>query len=110
MPRQVEGIEIDKYNEALHDFELALPNLEQNPNWDPKWRKKSQAFIQNGCAAAFAGLGDFDRALTEFDASLSACPTTLGPITIEPTPTIFEANERKRSLMTASLSLKGSLG
>lgn len=67
-------VEIDKYNEALHDFELALRNLEQNPHWDSKWRKETQAIIQNGRAAAFAGLGDFDRALTEFDASLSACP------------------------------------
>lgn len=67
-------VEIGKYSEALHDFELALRNLEQNSNPDSKWRKGSQAIIQNGRAAAFAGLGDFDRALTEFDASLAACP------------------------------------
>jgi tetratricopeptide (TPR) repeat protein len=67
-------VEIDNYNEALHDFERALRNLEQNPDLDSKWRKECQAIIQNGRAAAFAGLGDFDRALTEFDASLSACP------------------------------------
>ena len=67
-------VEIAKYSEALRDFELALRNLEQNPNLDSEWGKESQAFIQNGRAAAFAGLGDFDRALAEFDASLSACP------------------------------------
>jgi tetratricopeptide (TPR) repeat protein len=67
-------VEINKYNEALHDLDLALRCLEQNPNLDSRWRNESQAYIQNGRAAAFAGLGDFDRALKEFDVSVSVCP------------------------------------
>jgi tetratricopeptide (TPR) repeat protein len=67
-------LEIDKYSEALHDFDLALRYLGQNPNLDSKWHKGSQAYIQNGRAAAFAGLGDFDRALKEFAVSIGLCP------------------------------------
>jgi tetratricopeptide (TPR) repeat protein len=67
-------VEINRYNEALHDFDLALRYVEQNPTLNSRWRMESQAYIQNGRAAAFAGLGDFDRALKEFDVSISACP------------------------------------
>jgi tetratricopeptide (TPR) repeat protein len=67
-------VEINKYNEALNDLDLALQYLEQNPNLDSKWVKESEAYIRNGRAAAFAGLGDFDRALKEFDVSVSLCP------------------------------------
>lgn len=67
-------VEIDRYDEALRDFDLALRYLERNPNLDPKWRKESRAYILNGRATAFAGLGDFDRALKEFDESVALCP------------------------------------
>jgi tetratricopeptide (TPR) repeat protein len=67
-------VEINKYDEALRDFNLALRCLEQKSSLNFKWRKESQAYIQNGRAAAFAGLGDFDRALVEFDESVSECP------------------------------------
>jgi tetratricopeptide (TPR) repeat protein len=67
-------VEINKYNEALNDLDLALRYLEQHPNLDSKWRKDSQAYIRNGRAAAFAGLGEFGRALKEFDISVSLCP------------------------------------
>lgn len=67
-------VELGKHKDALYDLDLALQYVDEYPTWDLAWRKRSQAYVRNGRAAALAGLGEFERALKEFEVSISLCP------------------------------------
>jgi len=41
---------------------------------DENWRTALRAFTLHGRAAAYAGLGEFDRAISEFEKSILLCP------------------------------------
>ncbi len=41
---------------------------------EPLWKIQVEAYSFNGRAVAHAGLGDFERAMAEFDRSISLCP------------------------------------
>lgn len=63
-----------EFKNAVQDLDAALENLGQVSVPDEKWRTALRAFALNGRAAAYAGLGEFDRALSEFEKSITLCP------------------------------------
>jgi tetratricopeptide (TPR) repeat protein len=65
--------ECGEYGRAIDDLDLVQDKLGQNAAGDPWWRQV-QAYSINGRAVAHAGLGDFERAMAEFDRSISLCP------------------------------------
>jgi tetratricopeptide (TPR) repeat protein len=67
-------VECGEFSKAIEDLDFAIENLEQAPITDATWRTSVQAYSLSGKAAAHAGLGDFDRALGEFEKSISLCP------------------------------------
>jgi tetratricopeptide (TPR) repeat protein len=66
--------ECGEYSGAIDDLDFVHENLEQNAAADPSWKAEIQAYSFNGRAVAHAGLGDFERAMAEFDRSISLCP------------------------------------
>ena len=67
-------VECGEFQKAMQDLDIALENIEQIPITNDTWRTAVRAYILNGRGAAFAGLGEFDRALDEFEKSISLCP------------------------------------
>jgi len=67
-------VECGEFERALKDLDVALENIVQVPIQDEGYRRAVQAYILNGRAAAYAGIGQFDRALIEFEESVSLCP------------------------------------
>lgn len=66
--------ESGEYARAINDLDFVHESLEQNTVADPWWKTQVQAYSFNGRAVAHAGLGDFERAMAEFDRSISLCP------------------------------------
>jgi len=66
--------ECGEYGRAIDDLDFVQENLAQYATADPSWKAQVQAFSFNGRALAHAGLGDFERAMTEFDQSISLWP------------------------------------
>jgi tetratricopeptide (TPR) repeat protein len=66
--------ESGEFSQAIDDLDFVQKNLEENAINDPSWRGQVQAYSFNGRAVAHAGLGDFERALSEFARSISLCP------------------------------------
>ena len=58
----------------MDDLDFVLKNLEQNTAVHPSRKTEVQAYSLNGRAVAHAGLGDYGRAMAEFDRSISLCP------------------------------------
>lgn len=67
-------VEQGEWQKAVQDLDAALDNVGQTPVPDERWRTALRAFALNGRAAAYAGLGEFDRALSEFENSILLCP------------------------------------
>jgi tetratricopeptide (TPR) repeat protein len=63
-----------EFTAAIKDLNFVMENVEQAPITDAGWRAQTQAYSLNGRAVAHAGLGDFERALEEFEQSISLCP------------------------------------
>jgi tetratricopeptide (TPR) repeat protein len=66
--------ECGEYARAIDDLDFVHESLEQNTSAEPSWKTQVQAYSFNGRAVAHAGLGDFERAMAEFDRSISLCP------------------------------------
>lgn len=66
--------ELGQYREALLDLDQASKALDRYHTSDFAWRRRSQAFIQNGRATALAGMGEFEQGLREFESSITLCP------------------------------------
>jgi tetratricopeptide (TPR) repeat protein len=58
--------EMAKYKEAIRDLDQAITLSADEPIM--------QAYVRNGRALAYAGLGEYARALEEFENSLRLCP------------------------------------
>lgn len=67
-------VERGEWQKAVRDLDAALENIGQTAVPDERWRTALRAFTLNGRAAAYAGLGEFDRALAEFENSILLCP------------------------------------
>lgn len=67
-------VEAGEFQRAIKDLDSALENIGETPVPDERWRTALRAFTLNGRAAAYAGLGEFDRALSEFENSILLCP------------------------------------
>ncbi|SRR5260221_5002404 len=67
-------MESHDFTHALKDLDLALALMDSVPNADSAWKADFEAFARNGRAAAYAGLGDLNRAMEEFDKSIALCP------------------------------------
>ena len=66
--------ECGEFSNAINDLNFVNENLEQNAITDASWRSQVKAYSFNGKAVAHAGLGDFERALDEFERSIALCP------------------------------------
>jgi tetratricopeptide (TPR) repeat protein len=66
--------ECGEFSKAIEDLNFTVEHLEQAPITDAAWRTQVQAYSLNGRAVAHAGLGNFERALEEFEQSISLCP------------------------------------
>ena len=66
-------MECGEFGQALKDLDAALESLD-GVEADANWKTQLEAFIRNGRAATFAGLGEFARALEEFEKSISLWP------------------------------------
>ncbi len=67
-------MECRDFSRALEDLDAALGAIDSVPGADAAWKAEFEAFARNGRAAAYAGLGDFGRALEEFGKSAELCP------------------------------------
>lgn len=67
-------MECKEFNRAIQDLKIAIGSIDVVPGADAKWKTQSEAYARNGLAAAYAGLGEFDRALEEFAKSTALCP------------------------------------
>jgi len=67
-------MECREFSRALEDLELALKSIDTVPGADSVWKATAEAYARNGLAATYAGLGEFNRSLEEFDRSLALCP------------------------------------
>jgi tetratricopeptide (TPR) repeat protein len=67
-------MERGEFGRALEDLNGALEAIDAVERADANWKARSEAYIRNGRAASYAGLGDFTRALEEFEKSMSLCP------------------------------------
>jgi len=67
-------IECGEFSRALQDLDCALEGLKQNQNVPTDWKTSAKAYVLNGKAAAYAGLGEFDCACQYFDQSMALCP------------------------------------
>jgi tetratricopeptide (TPR) repeat protein len=59
---------------GLNRLDFVQENLDQYATVDPSRKVQVQAFSLNGRALAHAGMGDFERAMAEFDRSISLWP------------------------------------
>jgi tetratricopeptide (TPR) repeat protein len=66
--------ESGEYGRALDDLDFVLENLDRYVTEDPSRKAQLQAFSFNGRAVAHAGIGDFERAMAEFDRSIALWP------------------------------------
>lgn len=66
--------ESEEFSRAVEDLDFVHDTLEQVQIGDVSWKTQIQAYSFNGRALAYAGLGDFERALSEFDRSIFLCP------------------------------------
>ena len=66
--------ESGEFSRAINDLDFVHDNLEQIQRSDISWKTQVQAYSFSGRALAHAGLGDFERALSEFDRSIFLCP------------------------------------
>jgi tetratricopeptide (TPR) repeat protein len=62
-----------KFNQALQDLDFALKVLEHS-QMDPTQKNCMKAYALNGRAAAYAGLGESERAHEDFARSVGLCP------------------------------------
>jgi len=67
-------MECGQFGRALEDLDNALNSIEAVEGADANWKARLEAYIRNGRAATYAGLGEFTRALEEFNKSISLCP------------------------------------
>ncbi len=67
-------VECGEFSRALQDLDCALKGLEQLGSVDTAWKTSAKAYVLNGRAAAYAGLGESDRSQEEFDQSVALCP------------------------------------
>ena len=66
--------EAGEFSRAIEDLDFVHDNLEQVRVGDGSVKTQVQAYSFSGRALAHAGLGDFERALSEFDRSIFLCP------------------------------------
>ena len=66
--------ESGEFSHAIADLDFVHDNLEQAQRSDVSCKAQIQAYSFSGRALAHAGLGDFERALSEFDRSIFLCP------------------------------------
>jgi tetratricopeptide (TPR) repeat protein len=66
--------ELEESDDALGDFDKASKWLDEYSAWDLEWRRRSQAYIDNGRGFALAKKGHFESALKSFDNSVSLWP------------------------------------
>lgn len=66
--------ESEEFSRAIEDLDFVHDNLEQAQISDGSLKTQVQAYSFSGRALAHAGLGDFGRALSEFDRSIFLCP------------------------------------
>ena len=66
-------MECREYGKALQDLDAALKSMDGLES-DFSWKTELEAFIRNGRAATFAGLGEYARAMEEFENSVSLLP------------------------------------
>jgi tetratricopeptide (TPR) repeat protein len=66
--------ESGEFSWAIEDLDFVHDNLEQAQISDGSLKTQVQAYSFSGRALAHAGLGDFDRDLSEFDRSIFLCP------------------------------------
>jgi len=67
-------LECRDFSRALEDLDAALGSIDSVSGANAVWKSEFEAFARNGRAAAYAGLGEFGRALEEFDKSIGLCP------------------------------------
>ena len=67
-------LELDDFRSATQDLDRALGEVGRLPNVPEEWKTSAKAYALNGLAGAYAGLGDFERALKLFDESMALCP------------------------------------
>jgi tetratricopeptide (TPR) repeat protein len=63
-----------EFPRAVKDLDAALENIGEVHVADERRRTALRAFTLHGRAAAYAGLGEFEPALSEFENSLLLCP------------------------------------
>jgi tetratricopeptide (TPR) repeat protein len=66
--------ESGEFNHAIEDLDFVHDNLEKAALGDVSRKTQVQAYSFSGRALSHAGLGDFERALSEFDRSIFLCP------------------------------------
>jgi tetratricopeptide (TPR) repeat protein len=66
--------ECGEFGKAIDDLDFALETLQHASTSAVASRTQVEAYCLNGKAFALAGLGDFDRALEEFEQSMSLWP------------------------------------
>lgn len=59
---------------ALRDLDLALQCLDQHHSADLTWQQQFTAYARNGRAATLAAMGEFEKAFSDFEASIALCP------------------------------------
>lgn len=67
-------VECDQFGGAVEDLHRALSSKDDAAGANQVVGRQLEAFTRNGLAAAYAGLGDFDRASGEFEKSIALCP------------------------------------
>jgi tetratricopeptide (TPR) repeat protein len=66
--------ECGQFGRALEDLNSALNSIDAVEGANADWKVQLEAYIRNGRAATYAGLGEFVRASEEFEKSISLCP------------------------------------
>ena len=69
--------ELGSYKNSVENLDQALETLEAAPKTDPtwvRWYQHMEAFARNGRGFAFGGLGEFQRAMGEFELSMKLSP------------------------------------
>src|SRR5260370_20947309 len=59
---------------ALRDLDLALRCLDQHNAADVTWQQQFRAYALDGRAATLAAMGEFEKAFSDFEASIALCP------------------------------------
>jgi tetratricopeptide (TPR) repeat protein len=66
--------ECGEFTKAISDLDFVHENLEHSARNEPWWRSQVRAYCLSGRALAHARLGDVDRAMQEFEQSISLWP------------------------------------